>query len=189
MTKNHRCYCCGATSNLSDHHIIPLLEGGRDALTNVVTLCEEHHNEVEGPSNGAWDRVCKLKEAIRCGRISKSARERAEATRAEKAYEAQLENHKKQGLRSMGVLLEEDKVPVNLVAEGLAALTGWSMARTPSTWYWLGGPPMPDGCSVMLQQTCGNPSLKPSPQSPSFHSFDPESPSGALFFAVIPTFS
>jgi hypothetical protein len=120
--KSHCCYCCGATSNLSDHHIIPLREGGRDALTNVVTLCDEHHNEVEGPSDGAWDRVCKLKEAIRCGRISKSGAERAEAKRAEKAYEAMLENRKKQQLRNLGVVLEEDKPPVNLGAKELTAL-------------------------------------------------------------------
>lgn len=34
---------CEATSGLEVHHIIPLSRGGRSVKTNLITLCEHHH--------------------------------------------------------------------------------------------------------------------------------------------------
>lgn len=50
------CYCCGRI-NTSPHHIIPRSEGGLPIFDNVVWLCPECHDVVEGPSVGARERL------------------------------------------------------------------------------------------------------------------------------------
>ena len=40
------CRCCG-TRNLTDvHHMLPVEEGGRTELSNLITLCVPHHSRV-----------------------------------------------------------------------------------------------------------------------------------------------
>jgi 5-methylcytosine-specific restriction endonuclease McrA len=34
---------CGSIKNLQVHHIKPLSQGGKTEKTNMITLCEEHH--------------------------------------------------------------------------------------------------------------------------------------------------
>lgn len=41
----NRCAICGSTDGLETHHIIPRSKGGTDRKTNLITLCERHHNK------------------------------------------------------------------------------------------------------------------------------------------------
>lgn len=56
------CYVCG-TANTEPHHVIPQSEGGLPISDNIVWMCNEHHNAVEGSFRsvgtlaGAWDRI------------------------------------------------------------------------------------------------------------------------------------
>ena len=43
----HTCQSCGLTVGLSVHHILPRDEGGVDMPDNLITLCDNCHNEVE----------------------------------------------------------------------------------------------------------------------------------------------
>lgn len=42
------CEVCGATSNLEEHHLLPQRYNGPDKEWNLVTLCEDCHNDIEG---------------------------------------------------------------------------------------------------------------------------------------------
>lgn len=37
------CVVCGATEGLEVHHIVPVAEGGPNALPNLETRCRTHH--------------------------------------------------------------------------------------------------------------------------------------------------
>ena len=50
------CIVCGRMDT-SPHHIIPRSEGGLPLTDNIVWLCEPHHNEVEGPYAGFYERL------------------------------------------------------------------------------------------------------------------------------------
>jgi 5-methylcytosine-specific restriction endonuclease McrA len=41
------CVVCGATENLSVHHVVPARLGGRDELSNLVTVCVLHHRQAD----------------------------------------------------------------------------------------------------------------------------------------------
>lgn len=43
----HRCVVCGERKGISVHHRIPARAGGRDVLSNLVTLCARHHREAD----------------------------------------------------------------------------------------------------------------------------------------------
>jgi len=46
---DHTCQGCGsATDELHIHHICPLGAGGSNALSNLITLCDECHGRVHG---------------------------------------------------------------------------------------------------------------------------------------------
>jgi len=51
------CFVCGTLINTGPHHIIPRSEGGLPTTDNIVWLCEPHHNEIEGPYAGVWERL------------------------------------------------------------------------------------------------------------------------------------
>jgi 5-methylcytosine-specific restriction endonuclease McrA len=42
-----RCRSCRKKQRLSVHHILPRSEGGKDYPPNLITLCQECHNEIE----------------------------------------------------------------------------------------------------------------------------------------------
>jgi len=42
-----RCVRCTSTRQLEVHHVISRADGGRDELTNLVTLCQRHHDETQ----------------------------------------------------------------------------------------------------------------------------------------------
>ena len=76
--KSKKCFCCGALSPLSDHHIKPRDEGGTDESRNLVTLCLNCHDEVEGMEQGLssadiWQRILKRKETFRIMHICASS--------------------------------------------------------------------------------------------------------------------
>lgn len=43
----HHCILCPTSSNLSVHHLLPVLNGGTDDPSNLVTLCRSHHKSLE----------------------------------------------------------------------------------------------------------------------------------------------
>ncbi|WP_018933295.1 HNH endonuclease [Gracilibacillus lacisalsi] len=43
---SHECSNCGATEKLHLHHIVPLVKGGSNRITNITPLCEECHSRV-----------------------------------------------------------------------------------------------------------------------------------------------
>lgn len=40
------CQCCGSTHNPQGHHIVQHQWGGAASKDNIVTLCQDCHNEV-----------------------------------------------------------------------------------------------------------------------------------------------
>lgn len=49
----YHCQVCGTTLALRVHHIIPLVVGGLDILSNTITYCLWCHNIEHGPSGSA----------------------------------------------------------------------------------------------------------------------------------------
>ncbi len=47
---NYMCIVCKSTEDLRVHHLIPLSKGGKNELTNMITLCLKHHKE-QHPDN------------------------------------------------------------------------------------------------------------------------------------------
>lgn len=45
--KRERCYFCPENRELQEHHIVPQRFGGRDAASNVVTVCKRCHGKLE----------------------------------------------------------------------------------------------------------------------------------------------
>ncbi len=43
----NRCVVCGSIYRLSVHHVVPAVEGGKDVLDNLVTLCPTHHSRAD----------------------------------------------------------------------------------------------------------------------------------------------
>jgi len=119
-TKNSMCFCCGTRLRLSDHHLKPRSEGGTDHPDNLVTVCHDCHDEIEGPADGAWERVVQFKNKIKDGRIAKTKQQRAldltEGKIREAEYEKTLKENKNKILQAFGVLQAEP------VAAGLPQL-------------------------------------------------------------------
>ncbi len=46
--KNNSCENCGSTSNLQQHHILPIQHGGTDDESNLMTLCKACHEREHG---------------------------------------------------------------------------------------------------------------------------------------------
>ena len=42
--KNHDCECCNWYDSNKKYYLIPVAEGGKDVLDNVVYLCPVHHS-------------------------------------------------------------------------------------------------------------------------------------------------
>ncbi len=105
------CFCCaGKTGDTSIHHLKPRSEGGTDEPSNLVPLCVECHDAVEGPEDGAWKRIQDRKSMLRRERLFKGRQEKAEAKRKSDAYEQRLEDDKKTSLRNMGVQVDGEPV-------------------------------------------------------------------------------
>ena len=51
----HRCQNCGdgGDSHLEVHHIVPRMVGGSNNKTNLITLCQKCHNQVQHPNQGS----------------------------------------------------------------------------------------------------------------------------------------
>src|SRR5713226_7620310 len=118
-TKNSKCYCCGTRLLLSDHHLKPRSEGGTDHPDNLVTVCRDCHDEVEGPADGAWERVVQFKEQIKSGRIAKTKEERSKEAREwkekQQEYERELKERKAKFFQvAGGASADETPVPLSL---------------------------------------------------------------------------
>ena len=46
---NWRCVKCFSRLDLECHHIVPVKEGGRDAMDNCLTLCRDCHLKLHSP--------------------------------------------------------------------------------------------------------------------------------------------
>lgn len=46
-----RCFECGRSDTLTPHHITPRSQGGSDTLENLITLCLDDHQRMDG---GQW---------------------------------------------------------------------------------------------------------------------------------------
>lgn len=44
----NECVNCGSTNELQLHHIVPLIQGGTNRLSNVVVLCSNCHGKIHG---------------------------------------------------------------------------------------------------------------------------------------------
>ena len=42
------CCACGETDNIQYHHILPVILGGDNRLTNIVPICAECHSKIHG---------------------------------------------------------------------------------------------------------------------------------------------
>jgi hypothetical protein len=73
-----------------------------------VTFCYDCQDEIEGPANGAWERVVEFKNKIKTGRIAKTKQQQALDLRdgkfREAEYEKSLKDNKNRILQAMGVL-------------------------------------------------------------------------------------
>lgn len=47
ITSEMKCYVCG-DKKAAMHHIKPRAEGGTDDHRNLIPLCKEHHDQLEG---------------------------------------------------------------------------------------------------------------------------------------------
>ena len=72
------CFVCGTIRNVGPHHVIPRSEGGLPIFDNIVWLCKAHHDEVEGPGQGAWERIYAARARSRGQTRSAGSAERAE---------------------------------------------------------------------------------------------------------------
>lgn len=45
------CVNCGSTTDIEYHHIVPLIRGGTNKITNIVPLCVECHGAVHNNNN------------------------------------------------------------------------------------------------------------------------------------------
>ena len=53
-----RCRFCGGTGSLHDHHVEYRSQGGSHTESNLITLCQEHHDLVHSDKR-RWQPVCK----------------------------------------------------------------------------------------------------------------------------------
>jgi hypothetical protein len=49
------CAICGKTEDLHHHHIVPVIRGGDDNETNLITLCVEHHAWIHALKPSMWN--------------------------------------------------------------------------------------------------------------------------------------
>jgi 5-methylcytosine-specific restriction enzyme A len=45
----YRCRGCGAMGRLSVHHVLPVAEGGRNEIGNLILLCRDCHRSATFP--------------------------------------------------------------------------------------------------------------------------------------------
>ena len=49
----HKCFNCGETKHLTYHHIVPVIMGGNDVLSNIAVLCPVCHAKASMMKDGA----------------------------------------------------------------------------------------------------------------------------------------
>lgn len=117
-TKSTFCYCCKTRLHLTDHHLKPRSEGGTDHPDNIVTVCADCHDEIEGPADGAWERVVQHKESIKTGRIAKTKEERSKEAREwkekQQEYDRELRERKAKLFQLAGGASADEPVPLSL---------------------------------------------------------------------------
>lgn len=57
------CAICGETEELHHHHIVPVIRGGSDEETNMITLCVTHHAWIHGLKPSMWNNHSSLVKA------------------------------------------------------------------------------------------------------------------------------
>lgn len=170
-TKNTFCYCCGTRLHLTDHHLKPRSEGGTDHPDNIVTVCADCHDEVEGPADGAWERVVQHKESIKTGRIAKTKEERLRENREwrekQQEYDRELRERKAQLFqRAGGATTNDTPVPLSLAelrikrrAQGyLDPVDGrryWSLTFGEEQARFLFDAPLQDWVENVVDRACG----------------------------------
>jgi len=55
------CQRCGTGKNLTIHHIVPIKDGGKNEMRNLITLCLSCHNIVEKEEIQEWNKIKKIK--------------------------------------------------------------------------------------------------------------------------------
>lgn len=175
-TKNTFCYCCKTRLHLTDHHLKPRSEGGTDHPDNLVTVCRDCHDEVEGPADGAWERVVRFKEQIRTGRIAKTKEDRVNEAREckekEQQYEKELKGRKAKWFQLAGGAADEQPVPLSLSqltakrrAEGyLDPVDGrryWSLAFGEDQARLLFDAPLQEWVRDVVDRACGRGTFSP----------------------------
>lgn len=61
----NRCVVCGTTQRLSVHHVVAAVDGGRDTLDNLVTLCATHHSRADAARRSQTAAVEKPRRDVR----------------------------------------------------------------------------------------------------------------------------
>lgn len=61
----NRCVVCGATQRLSVHHVTAAVDGGKDVLDNLVTLCATHHSRADAARRSQTAAVEKPRRDVR----------------------------------------------------------------------------------------------------------------------------
>jgi 5-methylcytosine-specific restriction endonuclease McrA len=46
LSRDHGCVVCGATENLTVHHLIAVSDGGGNEPTNLAVVCQRHHDAI-----------------------------------------------------------------------------------------------------------------------------------------------
>jgi hypothetical protein len=169
-TKNTFCYCCKTRLFLSDHHLKPRSEGGTDDPDNLVTVCRDCHDIVEGPYEGAWERVVHHKESIKAGQIAKTKEERVREAREwrekQQDYDRELRDRKAKLFELAGGAAADAPVPLSLSeltakrrAQGfLDAVDGrryWSLAFGEEQARLLFDAPLQDWVENIVDRACG----------------------------------
>ena len=54
------CVICGTKEKLHNHHIVPKARGGGDESTNMLTLCETHHEWIHQVRPGTYNKMSEL---------------------------------------------------------------------------------------------------------------------------------
>ena len=58
--KTNYCALCGTKEKLHNHHIVPKARGGGDEFTNMLTLCETHHEWIHQVRPGTFNKMSEL---------------------------------------------------------------------------------------------------------------------------------
>jgi hypothetical protein len=67
--KGKKCAVCEAKEDLEIHHVLPLVKGGTNDMSNLLVVCQEHHKQLHGKihkrtANNGRKRITTYEESI-----------------------------------------------------------------------------------------------------------------------------